>query len=272
MDIKAWNIFIQNLLIIDRSYIERQIAPILKGYPAQQFETLFSQADLRNVSTFLNNFDPRNGILKWTLPEGINFRRIDFITKALQTPLENIAHFLFNFHFIKQPTLCNHFAQLLDNHRQEFFPTFAQADIKEMEFFLWNLWMAFPEGEPISLLSDQSFLDILVEKASQEKKEPVNILAALGVLTLSGANIPAELTALIKPASAQAMCDKAAKVSPITLIRLLGGLMVLSPNIPSKTKNSYLNALKALTFELEIPNQRYALARVTVWLESADRT
>ncbi|MCX6579721.1 MAG: hypothetical protein NT166_06000 [Candidatus Aminicenantes bacterium] len=131
--------------------------------------------------------------------------------------------------------------------------------------------MAFPEGAQISLLSDPSFMNILVEKASLEKKERENIQAAIGALNLSGANIPAELTALIKPAAALQLCSNAATGSPIKLIRLLGGLMVLSPNIPSEAKNSYQDVLKALTFEIEVPNQRYALAQVTAWLESTDK-
>jgi hypothetical protein len=127
--------------------------------------------------------------------------------------------------------------------------------------------MALPGNETPSLMQDHTFINRIIEKATEAKEEQENILGMVGTLELSRYEVPKKLSGLIKPETAKNLCLNAVKSSPIKLIRLLGGLSAVLLDISSVEKKSYLSDLEKLTFDIEVPNQHYALNQLKLWLE-----
>lgn len=255
------------MLLANPSFIDEVIVPTIKSYSTNQYENLFFQSDLRNISTFLSRFNPRDGIFEWVPPEGISFQKIDFLYKIENRTLDEIAHFLFNFYFIGRCDCCNYFAKLLESHQTQLLSKIESANLRDIDFFLWNLWMALPGNETPSLIQDRTFTNRIIEKATEAKDEQGNILGIVGTLELSRYEVPKKLFGLIKPETAKNLCLNAVESCSIKSIRLFGGLSSVLPDIPSVEKKSYLNHLEKLTFDIEVPNQCCALNRLRLWLE-----
>ena len=127
--------------------------------------------------------------------------------------------------------------------------------------------MALPGNETPSLMQDHTFINRIIEKATEAKEEQEDILGLVGSLNLSCHEVPTELSGLIIPETAKELCINAVKASSLKSIILLGGLSAVLPDIPSVEKKSYLNGLEKLTFDIEVSNQCYASNQLKLWLE-----
>jgi hypothetical protein len=272
MDLRAWNIFIHNIILSDPSYIDKIIVPIFRSFSIKQYEKLFYQSDLKNIGIFLSHFNPHDGLFKWTPPKGITFQKLDFMNKFEQSPIDEIAHFLFSFYFVERPDLCNYFAELLEMHPKQLLAKIEVTEINQLGFFLWNLWMALPVGVKPSLLKDISFKEILIKKATLEKEDQENILELVGILKLSYSEIPTKLMVLIRPDDAKQLCHKAVKAGSFKSMRLLGGLSTIFPDLPFCEKKDYLIVLEKIFNDINVPNMNYALNRLREWLEREENT
>jgi len=121
MDLRAWQIFIYNMNHAEPNYISSTVIPILKNFSKDRFENLFSQADLKSIGIFFNHFNPKDGIFDWSLPSDIDYRKIDFLQSLPGTSLIELAHFVFNFYFIKAAKWSHFFAEELDENFSQLF-------------------------------------------------------------------------------------------------------------------------------------------------------
>ncbi len=104
-------------------------------------------------------------------------------------------------------------------------------------------------------------------KATRTEEELEGILRLVGTIKLSCSDIPEQLCDLIRPETANQLCLDTSKERLVKFIRLLGGLFAVSQDISNNDKRAFLNALDKLTFDINVPNQVYALTRLRAWLE-----
>jgi hypothetical protein len=271
LSLKSWNILIHNLSAACPEYFEDRIILFLKNVSATRIETLFCESDLSNISIFLSRFNEENGIFKWSMPEGIVFKRINFIKKIEDSTLEALSHFLFNFYFINRGDCSNFFAAQLDNDYSQVIPKIADASIAEIDFFFWNFWMAMPEGRKPRIFRDERISELILEKAGKSRKDRESMLGLIGTLHLTNYPVDAELTKLIDSEHAKSLCRRAIEDGSVKFIRLLGGCQVLLSK--DDLKDIYNDFQKAsFQFNLHVPNQIEALSSINAIIKEAFST
>ncbi|MBF0555179.1 MAG: hypothetical protein HQK96_11600 [Nitrospirae bacterium] len=266
LSLKQWNILIHNISVICKpDYIKDKIAPILQSFTKQQYEDLFSNSDLNNISRFLKLYSSEDKSLNWQIPDTIDFTRIDFLAKIPDDTLEAISHFLFTFYVIKKGDCSHFFAKQLNDKHLVIFPKIEQATIKELDFFFWNFWMAMPTGQSPNIFRDASIIQIINDKLADNDKE--SILGLFGTLKLAMPTNVTTLSNLIPPGKANAICSKAVKENLAQSIRLLGGCISLS--MEKETLRELHNKFEE-KFETpyDIPNQKKALDFIKEFLNN----
>lgn len=218
---------------------------------------LICESDLSNIGIFLSHFNPEDGIFKWSIPEEIDFKQINFFGKIADITLVAISHFLFNFYFINRGGWSHYFAEQLDNNYSLLIPKITNASIPELDFFFWNLWMAMPKGKKPLIFSDKRIMEIICEKVIKEKQNKESILGLFGTLNLSMSPVDKELTNLLNTEKAEAICQRAAKEGSITSIRLLGSCLLL---LPMYNLLELYNEIQHIQFYIQVPNQIEALS------------
>jgi hypothetical protein len=264
MDLKGWNIFIHNMKLAYPDYIQSTIVPILNHFSTTQFENLFIKSDPKNIGIFLDHFKPQDGIFSWNLTSEIGYQKIDFVNIAQQSSLSEIAYFIFNFYYINDAKWCNFFAEKIEENMATFTPVIEASDLKTIEFFVWNWWMACQEGCTPDTLKDGTFLEVIFKKVQKERDIQENVLALLGTLYLAGCEIQESLLKKINPNRAIQICRNALiEERIIKSIRLIGGLIALSSEEHLEwIREEGIPAILKTPFELEVPNQIVAINKL----------
>lgn len=262
MNLKSWNIFIHNMFMVQPVFLKNIVSPILRRFSSDQFTELFLQSDLKNIGIFLNWFNPQNVMFDWSLPEGINFKGLEFPKKIKDSTLDAVSHFLFNFYFLDRRDYSNYFARQFKKLQDEILLKIEASKMSELDLFMWNLWMALPAGEKNPVLANKAINNKIIEMAEKEKERQGDILGLIGTLNLSRHQIPPELTALIDPSKAKEICLNAVGKGSITYIRLLGGLSEVMRDIRTDERETYLKGLGNISFHTNVPNIEIALTRL----------
>lgn len=264
MDLKALNILIINIHRINPNHIKTTLSPVLKGFSATHFESLISHADLMNIGYFLSYFNPVEGVFDWELPQKVDFSVIDFSHVLLQTSLNDIAHFIFNLYYYKPKSWSPYFAKKLDEHTNRVLELIQDSDLRAIDFFTWNWWMALPDQHIPATFMSKELHKILVSKRETDME---NLLGLIGSLHLFHCPIPEEILTRISIENVKECCLKS--LGEIKSIRLLGGLWIISENILTKVeKETVSKSLADIKFHLSIPNQIYAVKRIKEWLKN----
>ncbi|MBA7592813.1 hypothetical protein ES708_35007 [subsurface metagenome] len=254
MPLKSWNIFIHNMSASYPKYFEEKIIPILKGFSGSRLEKLFCESDLSNIGIFLRRFSPDGGIFKWSIPDEVNFKRVNFLEKIEDSTLVAISHFLFNFYFISRGEYSNFFAEQLDNDYSQIIPKIKDANIAELDFFFWNLWMAMPKSKKSRIFNDEIIRRFILNKSTKEIKDKEYLLGLIGTLKLSMSPVPEGLIELITAENAKSICKKTIKEGSIKFVRLFGGCLLLL--LKDNLKEIYNNIPKtSFQFNIHVPNQ-----------------
>ena len=143
-------------------------------------------------------------------------------------------------------------------------PVIEAADLNDLDFFIWNWWMAYQEGGVPAPLKDESFLNMLSKKMQQERNIQESVLSIMGTLFLASCEIPENFLKMINPEKALQICKHAqAEEKVIKFIRLIGGLIALSlkEHIDWIKEKGIPDILK-ITFDLEVPNQAIAIKKL----------
>ena len=160
------NIVIDNLQEIYPGSVAQEVEPRLQALDAARWQNLFDQANVRNLSTFLCRFSPRDGLFQWSLPVGLRF---PLDGKIRQATLKDLAHLLFNLFFIRRSEESHELALRLEAESGYILEQLVEATLQEIEFFFWNYWLALPPehearlfqlpGLPDSLLPNSTLSD-----------------------------------------------------------------------------------------------------------------
>jgi hypothetical protein len=259
LPLESWNILSHNISTACPEYLEERIIPLLKNVSVNRFEKLFCESDLSNISRFLNKFNPEDGIFKWSIPAGVDFSKINFFEKIGSSTLEAISHFLFNFYFISRAECSHFFAEQLDNDYSPVIPKIIDAGIAEMDLFFWNFWMALPKGKKPTICDDNNIKELILEKATKEKKYAECLLGLIGTLNLTMSPVNEGLIKLVNIEKAKSICRKAIEDGSIRFIRLFGGCLLLL------SKNDLMELYKDVQkkyfqYPIRVPNQIEALS------------
>jgi len=269
LDLKAWNILIQNLSLADSKFVETTIVPILSSFDDQTFEFLFRNSDLRNIGTFFSLFAPRKGPFTWHLSNGIDYRNIDLCTKIDKALLREVALFLFAPQFLGNKDLSEQVAQHIQKQWEIFLPQTMDADLKTVEFFLWNLLLALPSHEKLTLLPQ--LIVAIEKKANESPVDAESLLAMLGILHfIEEQEAQQKLSHFINTQQAIAICRRATRNPSPRLIRQLYGLMFLLPELPlNKNRELFRRGLNSLDMTLKISMQESVLSGLRAWIDTA---
>ena len=264
MDLKAFNILIYNIQRINPENIKTILSPVLKRFSATHFESLISHADMLNIGSFLGYFNPVEGVFDWDLPQNIDFSVIDFAKVLHQSSLNAIAHFIFNLYYYKPKSWSSYFAKKLDEHNNRLLELIQDSDLRAIDFFTWNWWMALPDQSIPETFLSKELQEILVSKSETDLEYPLGLI---GSLHLFHCPIPEEILTRISIENAKECCLKS--LGEIKSIRLLGGLWIISENILTKAEKEIVSkSLDDIKFHLSIPNQIYAMKRIKEWLSN----
>jgi len=274
MSLRNWNILIHNLSL---TYLEKTrdlvastrdfVSSILSNYSSESLKTLFAAADLRNISIFLTHFNSNDPTFDWTLPEDIDFGRIDLSQELSKCSLEELSHFLFNFHFIGRRDWSHHFGEKLQGHSDQLEVLIEEADLTTVDFFFWNWWMAFPEGEVPEPVQNGTLIEIIADKSAQGKKDRKGHLGLIGTLHLSGGALPESLKGRLDEQFAKERSLESVRDGRLKSIRLLAGLLAVAEEPLSEDETHECHhSLRDMTFEFYVPNQEHAIQRLGGWL------
>ena len=266
IDLKAWNILIRNICSIDSEYFEQTIVPVLSSFSRQKFEFLFRDSDLKNLGIFLSFFGQETGGLAAEIFQDIEYDRIDLHNKIDGAALLEISHFLFSPRAVGLENLVTQTSQYIQKQWETFIPRVEDADLKTVEFFLWNLMLALPSGEKLRLPAP--IVDAIEAKIGTSPVDQPSLLGVLGILDLiedHGAHL--RLSSYLSGQQAIKICRDASTNPEFRLIRLLAGLKSLSAAPPTEENVDLFRAgLNSLDLSLTIPRQEDFLDRLHEWL------
>ncbi|MCB9090512.1 MAG: hypothetical protein H6628_19630 [Calditrichae bacterium] len=270
LTLRSWNILIHNLQVAGLNELDEKVLPALRGMSTSQLETLVSKADLENIGLFLEKFNPKDGIFPWQFPESIKFDKINFLAGLKNTSLTALAYFLFNFYYIGQSQWAHYFADQLHANADQLLTNITSADLKALDLFTWNWFIALSDGQKPSILENPTISRQVIEKAKEGSE--AHLLGIVGTMKLSGCSIPEFLPVTLNIDASKRICQQASDKHHSSLIRYLGGLWAKADqSLSVPEKRGYLRSLHKLRDELilDIPNQHLAIKKLTHWLSGA---
>ena len=268
LELKHWNILIHNLKLAAADFFRVELEPLLQHMPQPDLTRLLRDADMLNLGLFASRFATDTGEFTWRPRVDPGLNDLDFTTKMRPAMLIEIAHPLFSLRFLGQPIWCAALADALDRDPGLVLEKLAAADLRTLEFFLWNLLTARDELRAPELIEDSTIGSAVLGISRSASNDQENLAALCGTLYLWTWRELAELLPFVVKEAAVRHCVDAAKSSSIKLIRLAAGLAALRPDaIPADARESILDGLSALRFPLEVPSQTLALERVRQWID-----
>jgi len=268
LELKHWNVLIHNLKLANAEFFHAELEPLLQHIPQVDITGLFRDADMLNLGYFASHFALDTGEFTWRPRVDPGLNDLDFTTKIRPATLIEIAHPLFTLRFLGQPIWCAALADALDRDPGLVLEKLAAADLRTLEFFLWNLLTARDELRAPALIEDPAITAAVLGISRSASNDQENLLALCGTLYLWTWRGIDELLPVVVPASAIRHCVEAAKASKVKLIRLSAGLAAVRPDaIPALARESILDGLSALRFPLEVSSQTLALERVRQWID-----
>ncbi|MCL4704887.1 hypothetical protein KJ068_06985 [bacterium] len=268
-DLKAWNVLTYNLNYIGRRHVDTILAPIFREFPASKFEGLFRKADLRNISTFLGRFNSHTGVFRWQLPDGIDFKKINFGQNLVQSSLPEISFFLFSFFYINRADCAHFFAEELNKYRSLLLQLIERADLKTVDWFLWNWCLAMAKGERPLLIADQEFHRKVFAKVGGEDAAQEHLLGIIGTMHLFGCSVPQFFLDVIDIERARRDCQRVSARGEVGMFQLFAGLIaVLRGKLSPYEKRMYSRSIRKCEEKLKvsIPSQKDLLSRLKSWL------
>lgn len=268
LELKHWNVLIHNIKLADTEFFRAELEPLVQHMPQPDLTQLLRDADMLNLSIFASRFAPDTGEFTWRPRVDLALDDLDFSTKIRSIPLIDMAHPLFTLRFLGQPAWCAALADALDRDPGAVLAKLTAADLRTLEFFLWNLLTARDELRAPALLDHPAVIGAVLGMSRGASNDQENLAALCGTLFLWTWGGLAELLPVVVPESAIRCCVEAAKSSSAKLIRLSAGLAAIRPDaIPAHARESILGGMTALRFPLEVPSQTLALERVRQWIE-----
>lgn len=266
--LRDWNVLLHNLKIMRASNLIETAGSVLKSFSATDFNKLFSDSDLRNISTFHGHFSSYQGLFDWQLPRDIDYVALNLSSTLKRTNLLELAHTLFSFCYINRLEVGSHYAIQFADSPDMVLQLMQRADLRAIDFFMWNLFIMLPAGKKPDLFENPKFLKKIIQK-STEKHAQRHLLGIVGTIRLSGSSVDTGLISALSIKEAKRLCQEAADSGDVRLYRLVGGLWAVDErNLDNRKKVIYLGALRALTAKLsvETPNQRLVVNQLVDWL------
>jgi hypothetical protein len=257
--LKEWTNLIFNTKNAAPHFIRDKLVPVLRKIPAEIFERMFVAADIKTIRHFLDHFNPFEPLFTWEIPAGIRFQEINFLKKIKESSLVDTANFVFNFFYINRPDCCFHFAVELDSQDRLILSKAGDEEIylRDIDFFLWNLWMALPANQVPSILNHSEIADIILKKSKNRNEKKEDLLSIIGIYYLSKARIPQALCRKID-LNALGDIEKLIKDKAYKGLRIMAGYFYLTKEkINQEFFNSHFDFI--INNQLDIPNQKVIL-------------
>ena len=260
------SVLVDNLQEIYPASVAQEVEPRLQAWDAGRWQNLLDQANVRNLSTFLRLFSPREGLFQWPLPVGLRF---PLDGKIRQATLKELAHLLFNLFFIRRSEESHGLALRLEAENGYILEQLGEATLQEIEFFFWNYWLALPPEHEAQLFHLPGLPDSLLPKLGTKKRNWMHWLGLAGSWRMAGAAGLYTIQKRLHRGQALGHCRKlAARKSPV-LIRSLIGLSLVGPIMVDADRRLFVEALRSMVLPgLKIPNQDQAMVYLEAWLET----
>ncbi len=238
---------------------------LLSKFSVDVCEDLLSKADIKDISTFFRAFDGKVTIIQRALSLEVKFEILDknLSQKIKASSIRDIAYFLFNFYYIRRPDLSYYFKLKVEENVHVIMPKLEEAELNEIDLFLWNIWMLCRSGERPCFLDRLDFVNILSRKPSEQNKDLKSVLGIIGTYNLSGSKLPVVTIPKHLYKTARDLCIQEAEKGSHNLIRMCGNDLFFS----AKEKGRIKDALENIDTTLDIPNLRIAIERLSERLE-----
>jgi hypothetical protein len=188
----------------------------------------------------------------------------NFPERRNESTIAEIAGFLFNFHRIRRSDLCYRFAQRVQENAQMVTAKIRASKAKDIDLFVWKLWLCLPAGETPALATNSHFLAALTERQSQLWEDVKPTLGILGTFNLMGEGSPFAAVPSRLHKTARELCLREANRASYKLIRMCANDLHFSKQDKERIKG----ALGRIDTALDIPNHEIAIQRLSTRLTS----
>lgn len=267
IDLRSWNILIHNLLLADKEYLERNLAPAFAMLSPFDFERLLAEADLYNINLFCSWF--RNERFCPTVRALIPIEFVPSLCnegKLIGAALEHISYLLFNLRFVGRHQWGPELVKCIESQHQRLVPKLRAGDLRTIDFFVWNMWIALETAEAVEFVGRTDIMSEITSVAIKNQVDQENLLGIIGTLFLSSGEVQRDLLSLFQVAVATDSVEKSIQTASTRTIRMLAGLRAVGYAPDATRRARYIDALSKVTPHADVKNEAVAHKAVLEWL------